>query len=268
MSSKLYIKFTPPAQVVIPLILDEYIGAAYAYSFRKLRAAYTGYCCRVRRESDNAETDIGFTNNYVDESAILAFCGASFGYVVTWYDQSGNGVNKTQTTAVIQPVICFSGVVTKADGFVSMRSNVDTYSAKGLVNTISTASTSAMAFNVMKVGVGSECLPATNTSPVKFYGVMQPNASSPHTDAGSPTYYKNGTVFTTPTRNTLYTAFNGVFAVLTTYGMDVSTWSNSSSLYPSYRGIDGNNMEEIVYYTASANRAGIEANQMAYYGIS
>jgi hypothetical protein len=55
-----------------PLILDQ-IGApsAAAYSLRKLRAAYAGNAIRVRRSSDNAELDIGFTASGGDRKSVV-----------------------------------------------------------------------------------------------------------------------------------------------------------------------------------------------------
>lgn len=82
-----------------------------AYGTRKLRAAYTGAALRVRRSSDNSELDIGFTSaGDLDLTAMLAHTGAGQGYVVTWYDQSGNGNNVTQATAFAQPQIVVGGV--------------------------------------------------------------------------------------------------------------------------------------------------------------
>jgi hypothetical protein len=98
------------------LLLDLYPSAAAAYSVRKLRSAYTGSAIRVRRSSDNTETNIGFTAlGNLDESALTSFCSGTNGFVTTWYDQSGNGYNATQTTAASQPQIVSSGsVITKA----------------------------------------------------------------------------------------------------------------------------------------------------------
>jgi len=88
------------------LLLDTYTGSAAAYSVRKLRSAHSGACMRIRRASDDAETDIGFdTNGDLDTAAIASYCGASAGYCVTWVDQSGNGNNATQSTAGNQPQI-------------------------------------------------------------------------------------------------------------------------------------------------------------------
>jgi hypothetical protein len=93
------------------LLLDLY-PAAVAYSLRKLRTAYSGACIRVRRSSDNAESDIGFDAGVLDTAALLSFVGAGNGFVVTWYDQSGSGSNVTRAAvASQQPKIVSSGVV-------------------------------------------------------------------------------------------------------------------------------------------------------------
>jgi hypothetical protein len=93
------------------LLLDTYSGAAAAYSLRLLRSAYTGSAIRVRRASDNTEQDIGFVNNVLDTSSLTSFCSGTNGFVKTWYDQSGNGRDATQSTAANQPQIVSSGSV-------------------------------------------------------------------------------------------------------------------------------------------------------------
>jgi hypothetical protein len=100
------------------LALDQLSApAAAAYSLRKLRAAYTGSAIRVRRSSDNAELDIGFTaNSDLDTAALLAHVGSGDGFVTTWYDQSGNGRNAVQATANLQPRIVSNGVIQTQNG--------------------------------------------------------------------------------------------------------------------------------------------------------
>jgi hypothetical protein len=95
----------------VPLLLDLFPNAAAAYSLRKLRSAYTGNCIEVRRSSDNALQNIGFVNNVLDTASLLSFVGAGNGFVRTWYDQSVNGVNGTQTTFGRQVRIVNSGVM-------------------------------------------------------------------------------------------------------------------------------------------------------------
>jgi hypothetical protein len=92
-------------------LLDTYSGAAAAYSLRKLRTAYTGNAIRVRRASDNTEQNIGFVNNELDTASLTSFCSGTNGFVTTWYDQSGNNRNMTQSTAANQPQIVISGNV-------------------------------------------------------------------------------------------------------------------------------------------------------------
>jgi len=90
-------------------LLDTYTGAAAAYSVRKLDKDYTGNCMRIRRDSDDSETDIGFNSSGdLDTAAIASHCGSANGYVVTWYDQAnigGTANNATQSTAGSQPQI-------------------------------------------------------------------------------------------------------------------------------------------------------------------
>lgn len=91
-------------------LLDDYPGAAAAYSLRKLDKDYTGDAIRVRRASDNTEQDIGFdANGDLDTSALATFCSGTNGFVKTWYDQSGNGLDAEQTATTLQPKIYDSG---------------------------------------------------------------------------------------------------------------------------------------------------------------
>ena len=93
-------------------LLDTYPNASAAYSVRKLRAAYTGNAIKVRRSSDNTESDIGFTAlGNLDTTALTTFCSGTNGFVTTWYDQSGSGRNATQSTAANQPQIVNAGSV-------------------------------------------------------------------------------------------------------------------------------------------------------------
>ena len=87
-------------------LLDTYTGAALAVSVRLLDKDYTGSCMRIREDSGDTETDIGFdSNGDLDTASIASHCGSANGYVVTWYDQSGASNNLTQSTAGNQPQI-------------------------------------------------------------------------------------------------------------------------------------------------------------------
>jgi hypothetical protein len=92
-------------------LLDDYPSAAAAYSLRQLSSSYSGDAIRVRRASDNAELNIGFVANELDTSALTTFASGTDGFVTTWYDQSGNSNDATQSTAGNQPQIVSSGSV-------------------------------------------------------------------------------------------------------------------------------------------------------------
>jgi len=95
-------------------LLDDYSGAAAAYSLRQLSSTYSGSSVKVRRASDNVEADIGFASGELDTTALASHCGASDGFVSVWYDQA-NSNNVTQATAANQPKIYdgTTGVVTE-----------------------------------------------------------------------------------------------------------------------------------------------------------
>lgn len=56
-------------------------------------------------------TAIPGQNAWLNESALLAHVGINSGFITTWYDQSGNGRNATQTVTANQPRIVNAGVV-------------------------------------------------------------------------------------------------------------------------------------------------------------
>ena len=118
---KAHANYRPMAVAAANLLLDDYPNAAAAYSLRKLDKDYTGSAIRVRRSNDNSEQDIGFTSSGdLDTGALKNFVGANSGFVTTWYDQSGNARNATQTTAARQPRIVNAGTVERQNGKVSL----------------------------------------------------------------------------------------------------------------------------------------------------
>jgi hypothetical protein len=105
------------------LLLDEFPGAAAAYSLRRLRAAYTGAAIRVRRSSDNAEQDIGFDGTELDTASLLAFVGAGSAFISKWYDQASNPVINTlqQNTVALQPLYDSGrGIVFTSDALAAL----------------------------------------------------------------------------------------------------------------------------------------------------
>lgn len=105
-----------------PKPLDRVTGAFRAYSLRKINTAYTGNAIIVRRSSDDTTTNIGFLpNGDLDTPSLLSFCKTDSCFVTTWYDQSGNGRNATQSTLTAQPRIVNAGALEMINGRVALR---------------------------------------------------------------------------------------------------------------------------------------------------
>ena len=94
----------------IPLLLETYSDATAGYSFRDI-GANGGAVVRVRNNSDSEQD---FTASEVSDGTLASFCngvGVGDGFVSIWYDQSGNGLNMTQSTADDQPKIVSNGSI-------------------------------------------------------------------------------------------------------------------------------------------------------------
>ena len=105
--------------IVAPIgLLADYPNASAAYSLRNLISTNTNVV-RVRRSSDNAEQDFSATE--ITDGTLTTFTGANDGFVTTWYDQSGNGRDATQTTTSKQPKIVSSGTVITANSKPTLR---------------------------------------------------------------------------------------------------------------------------------------------------
>ena len=89
--------------------VSDYVAVRGAWGIRKLVRGYSGSAIRVRRSSDNAETDIGYIGKSLDTATLLSYVGAGDGFVKTIYDQSGNGKDFVQATTSAQGKIVSSG---------------------------------------------------------------------------------------------------------------------------------------------------------------
>jgi len=103
-------------------ILDQFPGAAFAFSLRQLRTDYLGPSIRVRRSSDNAEQDIGFlANGNLDVSSMVSFVGANDGIIRILYDQSGNDIHlDANLVDLFLPRIIISGTLQLSNTLPSM----------------------------------------------------------------------------------------------------------------------------------------------------
>ncbi len=103
----------PPGPAAYAGPLDSVGGLVQAaYSCRRLRGGYDDLCLRLRRGSDNAQADFGFAPiGLLDKDAISTWLNGADGFVVAWYDQSGNGRTMEQSTAGNQPLLELSGAL-------------------------------------------------------------------------------------------------------------------------------------------------------------
>ncbi len=91
--------------------LDAYATPVAAWSlYRRLRSSYTGPLIRLRKAS-GGESDFSYVDatGIIDTAAITTWAGGSGMFLVTEYDQSGNGRDRTQATAGTQPAFTLTG---------------------------------------------------------------------------------------------------------------------------------------------------------------
>lgn len=266
-------------------ILDRLsVSSSAAYSLRKLRNAYTGNAIRVRRSSDNAEADIGFTTSGdLDTVALLAHCGAGNGFVTTWYDQSGNARNATQTTAGAQPQIVNNGVLEIANGKPAIRFNGSSMYLGGVSLPLSQLTLSSVLNDVTQQGAIRYSIGTDTGSPesggrgifssFQFSGNQSvgyiPDAGVPVVQTGFlPTIGQSYVVSltTTATESSIRAngGNNGTGGVITLNQLFIGQRGDDLWYY------DGYNSETIVFPSAfsTTNRQTLERNQGAYYGIT
>ena len=250
-------------------LLDTYGGAAAAYSLRKLSNTYSGSAIRVRRSSDNTEQNIGFDGSgNLDTSALTTFVGAGNGFVTTWYDQSGNGRNMTQTTANLQPTIVSAGSILLQSG----KPKISLSGGKWFTsNTPYSPTTRRDAFFVTNNDGDTVFLyPDDYAGSSYAYGYVASNGDGStnlyYNPDSTPSLYVNNTLQTVSTRAQVYTALNGYKLV------NHENFRNIYSLFNlgRYSGYEyGGSFQEVIYYFSdqSSNRSGINSNINTYYSI-
>ncbi len=266
----------------IPLLLDTYTGAAAAYSLRRLSNTYTGNLIRVAKKVSSVESEIDIkynSSNELDTTALAAFAsGADDGdvRVVTWYDQSGNSNNASQTTFTQSPLIYESGDIITENSKPALSFNRNRLITTG--TPISSQQSSI--FYVTKVSSGNNAydrLFAIGTSTSGYFGQL-------NTIATPQTFFNfyNGTSSTGGDLNsqrliTFYNDSNNQY--LRQDGVQIDIDSKTPSSYGSKdisigsdtninKGFVGIYQEFILYPTEqSSNLTNIETNIKNYHGI-
>jgi hypothetical protein len=263
--------FTVPAT----LLLDLYPSAAAAYSVRLLRTAYTGSAIRVRRSSDNTEQNIGFIGENLDTASLTTFCSGTNGFITTWYDQSGNGANSTQTIAVNQPQIVSSGSIININGKPSIQFD-------GLTNNLANSFSGAAGANVSAFAVRSfSSYPSTFRTMFNFdtYGLTH-NSNGGFGAYGVAHIFNNSTTvlsnnYPTTTGQALDTTINQTVLQRNNFSSTLSAGSAYSPGGGSVGSFQGTvqtflgNLQELVIYQSdkSSDKSGIQTNINTYYAI-
>ena len=253
---------------------EMFPGAAAHYGFAD-RYANNQTCCRVRRSSDHAETDV--TTAQI-RSWLPSWVGSgNSGFVVTLYDLTGNGNHKTQTTTGSQPKIVSGGALVTKDGMPAVEYDG---SNDYLEFTTPIAARSIFAVQTV-VDTGSNLssvlgglVSATNS--YIFFGVAGSHGSyeisidggAGTNDSGS--YWRNGTLIGTGGNiGSGPVTFDEKFQFSIIYDSGDPAYSFAGDAITPTTLPQGKWIEQILYTSdQSSNRAAIDAYLMSAYGLS
>jgi hypothetical protein len=251
-------------------LLDLYPSAAAAYSLRKLRSAYTGNAIRVRRESDNAEQNIGFASNVLDTSSLTSFCSGTNGFITTWYDQSGNSRDASQTTASNQPQIVSTGSVLNVNFNPSIK--FDGIDDRLFSNSFASINQPITLFNVRRYNINKTQISVFFSSGTP-YGDIYFNSGTFQAFSGS---FINSGLAVNFNQGLWYYLSNGTNSQVSLNNSSVVTAdSGSQGLSQIYLGANASafptdvNLQEVIIYPSnqSSNRTGIQSNINSFYSI-
>lgn len=267
-------------------ILDTYSGAYVALSLRKLDNDYAGSAIRVRRSSDNSEQDIGFVNCYLDTASMKTFVGANNGLVTTWYDQSGNGWNATQSTAGLQPSIITSGSINYNNGKPAILfDGTDDYFTSSITSITTTEVSMFAVFNKTASGGAANTYSRIAALTLSGYYDYTTNGwVAIHRNGSNLSSYKASVPITDSwTANTTYLAYarlSGGSIYLTINGNSEVSGSGATNTINSNRLVLGIELlssdsylngyeQEVILYASnqSGNSSGIRSNINTYYTI-
>jgi hypothetical protein len=257
----------PPAT----LLLDDYPNAAAAYSLRKLRTAYTGDCIVVRRSSNNDTLAIGFSGNYLDTAALKTFCAGTDCFVRTWYDQSTNARNATQTVNVQQPQVVAGGALYYTNGKPALNANTSFRVLVTATNISFTAYYASVVSDVTGLFGAYAHLIGLGGSPFnQFYRASGNWRYFSSSDFATNVTFASGQRLITFVDNNTNTVIhlNGVSNTTISATLNATNQDLRIIGYASPNGMAGN-FQECIFYASdqSANRTGIESNINSFYTI-
>ncbi len=261
-------------------LLDKFPNAAAAYGLRLLRSAYLGPAIKVRRDSDNATKDIGFSGENLDTATLLAFAGSQTVTVDTWYDQAGGVNDASQSGTSNQPTIVNAGTLVTVNGKPAL--DFDGSDDKFSLNHSDLYGQARFDayFHIQSDDTQYLMFSQSTSAGNHSFAILDGSDSTALSSGYNYTttdMYVNGVnmnfVSGTTTRDDLHTAFitNGAKhstgAIIVHEGAQTGNWSNFKvSAYASYA-FDGKMTEMVLYNTdQSANRENIEKDMALHSG--
>ena len=264
-------------------INDIVHNASLVYSLRKLKTSYSGPAIRVRRSSDNTEQDISFdASGNLNQTSLLSFVGSNNGFVTTWYDQSGSGINLTQSTASRQPQIVAAGVVIVQNSKPALKSTVS-------ANTSLASSSASFTFGSIHIVGQSSSIPSTGNYQAFFQQAGGISFARYYNDGntflGRLEFAANGataintTTSQTPTNLAIYSsvfnegkAYKNRVVIATNISSTPISSSNTFTVFNNPGAsmtLDGTMSEFIIFGTgvSTIQREALESNQVVYYSI-
>ena len=244
-----------PEPVAFTGLLNDYSGAAAAYSLRLLDNTYTGDAIVVRRASDNTTQAIGFVNNELDTTSLESFCSGTDGFVTTWYDQSGNGNDATNASASNQPQIVLAGT---SLGYVK------TFNTQRLVTSSNLwlNGVDYSLFGVMKNTGNNLFISGSSAGYAAVSQIDSTSISVSNFSEGN--RYQNGSLIG-PTRGDMHNATIS-FSAMSIYA--TSNLNIEGSLGGYINTFNNSELKEyIIYPNQTISRTGVEDNIITHYGL-
>lgn len=260
--------------------LDLVPGAVVAYGVRALSAAWLGQnIFRLRRDSDDAEMNFAAdaVTGEAPVAAIATWLTATTGFVVTWYDQSGNSNDITAATDANEPIFDISSQggrssLESTDEDVLQKESAVTLSSWDL--TFFSVTRSSLSFYAPSFSKDSALIAASSGD--QATAVMRSDGSNIREflyagQINDSSFYLNEIV--QQNESSIYLA-NGVALTLT--GSEVvgalvgSPPANMLIVLQMATGVANSSSQEIIVWNSvmsAGNRTAVRSNIMSYYSI-
>ena len=186
-------------------------------------------------------------------------------FVTTWYDQSGNGRNATQTSASSQPMILSSGSINLVGGKPSIYFN----GANSISCPYNVGTTNEMYFLTQTTDT-MYLYPSNTSSNYGFVAYQNSSSNGLNLNYGSPQLYSNGFLKSVTNRNDIYNVLNG-YKLSVHKGANLTGWSGNPTLFGVYPGggfeYTGDLQEWLIYSTLQGSQSQIESNINSHYSL-